>query len=379
MTGSLAALLFLTQFHLSFQPSQPPENETDPYLILQGNFIGTETGVLSVQVVQNEQPRDPAHMCPKFSWEFRFLTFGNVRLDKDVDTRNTRFRVFSQFRRGNPLEDEGRQAAQMLTRLWEFNRYRLNLDHRSDTYGRFVDVYLAFGGKAGGEQLLIHNKNEQVDGKPVFTNTFYIYDIASFVKPVERAREVAHEYGHASLPAIGPFDQPESWANGDIGERIFLRWIMEEMEKKKLTTLDTMGASLDDLKGYVKEKVTPQIHEIGRNGPNAKLLEGKSKASFDHAVSLFVYAQQILPQSALSRLMRLSNQDARQIPKTIVDVAAELRTWSPVWPTELVNQPLWLPLGKGTVRGGSVVRRQGDWALVSRTGVVTITNPPVSD
>ena len=41
----------------------------------------------------------------------------------------------------------------------------------------------------------------------------------------EACRELAHEYGHAVLPAIGGFKSPEDWANGYLGERLFLRWL----------------------------------------------------------------------------------------------------------------------------------------------------------
>src|SRR5205807_841719 len=91
-----------------------------------------------------------------------------------------------------------------------------------------VDVYLCWGGTPGGEQRFDIEKV----GKPprqIDVNTIYIYDLASFKDPVEMAREVAHEYGHAVLPPVGGFGEPEDWGNGDAGERVFMRWLSEEM------------------------------------------------------------------------------------------------------------------------------------------------------
>lgn len=46
--------------------------------------------------------------------------------------------------------------------------------------------------------------------------------------PTEWVRQLAHEAGHLLVPAIGGFAQPEMWANGEVGERLFLHFLAKE-------------------------------------------------------------------------------------------------------------------------------------------------------
>lgn len=79
--------------------------------------------------------------------------------------------------------------------------------------GAPVDVWLTRVGKAGAEQ---------------FRNNIYVYGIAEDRAPAEWVREMAHEYSHIILPEVGPFTSPEKWANGYLGERLFLKWLIDQ-------------------------------------------------------------------------------------------------------------------------------------------------------
>jgi hypothetical protein len=121
-----------------------------------------------------------------------------------------------------------------------------------------VDIWLCEGGEAGGEQV----------GRNI-----YIYQIEKGREEVELIREVAHEWGHHIIPPIGPYEEPEEWANGCIGERLLLKLF-----------LDNLPSSLSFLKGkldaFLKERNEEVLRFYRQFRDSQELLRDKGKSGF---------------------------------------------------------------------------------------------------
>jgi hypothetical protein len=121
-----------------------------------------------------------------------------------------------------------------------------------------VDIWLCEGGEAGGEQV----------GRNI-----YIYQIEKGREDVELIREVAHEWGHHIIPPIGPYEEPEEWANGCIGERLLLKLF-----------LDNLPSSLSFLKGkldaFLKERNEEVLRFYRQFRDSQELLRDKGKSGF---------------------------------------------------------------------------------------------------
>ena len=54
----------------------------------------------------------------------------------------------------------------------------------------------------------------------------YLYSTKTSRPPAEWWRELAHEYGHVALPGIGGYaDTDDPWADGELGELLFVKWL----------------------------------------------------------------------------------------------------------------------------------------------------------
>ncbi|HTE17337.1 MAG TPA: hypothetical protein VK689_03020, partial [Armatimonadota bacterium] len=101
---------------------------------------------------------------------------------------------------------------------------------------RYANVWLARNGTAGGEE---------------FEGHLYLFAILEHRAPAEWVRELAHEYSHTHLPRVGEFTQPEKWANGYLGERLFLKWMLSDNG-----FTDVWGERIDGA-AYVANGVAP--------------------------------------------------------------------------------------------------------------------------
>ncbi len=321
---------------------------------------------------------DPPKVSPKHDWTFEWIVNGMIVTAKQEEPR---FRVFSQFRRGSLAEDPAVGVTRMLLRMWDLNSTWLRLDHSPMFLLRSVDVYLCYGGKAGGEHLFdwdVHQPGP--DGQPTRVNTVYIYQITEVTSPLEFAREVAHEYGHATLPPVKVPGGREDWANGDVGERVFLRWLRDLLVEGKLTPSDTLGATPEAIQGYLDRQVVPLVTRVATKGPDRKALAEQSDRGFDEYVALVCTAQWTLPLGVLRRSLVLTNGQAPlDYEKALREAFAESPTVPVTIPPFLRGQAIWIPLGEGRVTGGKVLARRDGWAKVQPTGALTVTNPTPKD
>jgi len=122
------------------------------------------------------------------------------------------------------------------------------------------------------------------------------------------AREIAHEYGHAVLPPIGGFKQPEVWVDGYLGEKLFLKWMRDDMAAKKLTPDDAMGASQNGLDAWVKKNVDPLVAKAALQHPDPSSIN-ESQAGMDAFLGLALYVQTICPASLFVKSLMYTSSE----------------------------------------------------------------------
>jgi hypothetical protein len=311
-------------------------------------------------------------ICPKYGWEYPWSVLGKVKVRSTDPAPTTRFRIFSQIRDEDYESDDAVAAARMLNRLWEFNYEELRLDH-SETYDdQLVEVYLAEEGKPGGEQLFTIDEHDTGPfGRPRKVNLIYIYHLETFVDPLEKAREVAHEYGHATLPPVGRYTAPEAYANGFLGERVYLTWALDQLEAGELEPADFMGASQEELAEYQRGNVQPLVKRVALNGPNLSLLAGDSPNAMSELHGTAMYFYELMGPRRWMRGMRLAASiEASEIHHGLLEAFQEQPAFEITVPEYLRQQErIWIPLPTGgKVSNADALKRNGDWVLIRPKG-----------
>ncbi len=325
------------------------------------SLLGPKTLLVRTQTDRLSQPK----RSPKQGWEFDWSTAGFVGGFKppNAEVKERRFELFSQESTVGSARPES--VVRLLLRLCSYNISYMRLDHAAD-FSKTVTVYLCFGGDPGGEQLF--EADNQVGGKKV--DDVYFYDLRSLTDPVETVREVAHEYGHAVLPSLGgEFTAPEAWANGYLGEKLYLSYLAQARTESKLGPEDTFGATPEALRAWVKKNVDPLVNDAFVNGPRPALLAGKGKASMDAVLGLALATARVYNPQLMCRALYIGGSD----PKAFVDAAMTASEELPLVtlhiPEALRAKPIWIPVGhdpkKSVIMGASVLRRPKDgWVQI---------------
>jgi len=379
VTPVLAALLLMVTSR--GQDPQFPINGKQPNIAVQEiNHPGDAVPVLQIQ--WGLKPLEPARKSPKLfgedkiPWEFPWLTVARGTISpRMIGTTDivfgSRFRVYSQDN-----TTTARKVAQMYGSLWDDCLQRLHMDHSRDIQQGIIDVFLCWGGKPGGEQLFDKIQPDPATKKPgeslapIPLNTIYIYDLNSFTEPVEMAREVAHEYGHAVLASIGGYKEPEVWANGYLGERLFLRWFRDRMKAGTLTPDDAMGADAASLDKWVAKNVDPLVTAAAIHQPTEAYLKDSSAAGMNKYIGLALYADTILPDLVFGRSTLLTGStDAWDYPEAIAMAAEEPNEYDLTIPPYLANQPIFVP------RRTMMMRSQSRSAVSNKCVEIRIAAP----
>jgi len=103
--------------------------------------------------------------------------------------------------------------------------------------------------------------NADVGGEQ-FRDQIYIYNIYAKRSSIEWCRELAHEYGHYILPGVTGYTAPEPWANGVLGERLFLYWLSRDMINGEIPSSGLPFCTRDDLTAYLNLQIFPLISRI---------------------------------------------------------------------------------------------------------------------
>lgn len=180
-----------------------------------------------------------------------------------------------------------KRVGRMLLTLYGMNREKMRHDH---PFRENVEVWLTRegvqngGADAGGEQ---------------FKNQIYMYNLFQTRQPVEWAREVAHEYGHYALPGISGFTAPEEWANGVLGERLFLKWLQDDLRAGLIKSEDLPFVTPEQLNDYLTRQVAPLLRRIARDGVNEHNLGRRDAAGMDEYTAIALYLDSVYGSRAL--------------------------------------------------------------------------------
>jgi tetratricopeptide (TPR) repeat protein len=149
-----------------------------------------------------------------------------------------------------------------------------------------LHAWLTDDGKAGAES---------------WGGNIYLCQVGVPRSPAEWARQIIHECGHAALPGIDGFAEPEPWANGRLGEHLFARWLKARRVRGEdhpwLTdaTLDPLVADGDRC-----------VEAFLRSGPVAALLNDRSKAGMDYYLGFAEYVERAFGGTILANAMQLT-------------------------------------------------------------------------
>ena len=186
-----------------------------------------------------------------------------------------------------------RKVARLLLLLYGERHERIRDDHAGDR--PTVNVWLTervepgLSPDTGGEQ---------------FENQIYLYNIHRERADIEWAREIAHEYGHYALPGISGFKSPEEWANGVLGERLFLKWLRDDLQaaRIKASDLDFVDAAM--LNNYYTRAIWPLIARLLRFGMDPQAITGTNAAGMDYYTGFALYVDTLYGTAALVSAMQ---------------------------------------------------------------------------
>jgi hypothetical protein len=126
-------------------------------------------------------------------------------------------------------------------------------------------------------------------GGEEFQNQIYLYNIHRERPAIEWAREIAHEYGHYALPGISGFKEPEEWANGVLGERLFLKWIRDDIRGGRVKPEDVAFVTNELLDDFYAHAIWPLIRRIMREGIDPRMIAGTKRDAMDYYTGLALY------------------------------------------------------------------------------------------
>jgi hypothetical protein len=310
-----------------------------------------------------ESALEPAKKSPKGNYEFLWQINGSAYISTGTTDPFLRFRVYSQERKVH--QDLAPQVTRTLLRLWQYNYQELKIDHKPNYNRSTVDVYLCWAGQPGGEQLFDEDP-QAPRGQSSKVNTVYIYDLPSFDPPLERLREVAHEYGHASLPAVGGYKSPEYWANGYLGEKLFLQWMVENWQEDA-----SMGASRDDVLKWLKKESQPLWTNFALNFPS---LSGTGAEAMNNYIGMMLWMQKVVPPSIFGRAFKATGGlEPTEVPAALAEAIEGAGPFELVLPKELIGKPIFLPFGGMQISGAKVLGKRQEWVkVVSTSGKLVI-------
>lgn len=292
---------------------------------------------------------------------FAFVSGGYAASPEFKEFEPLRLSVYGQHRETDNELD--RLVAMTLMRLWWFNYNRLGLDHSKVYKEGIIDVYLCWGGSepAGGEQAF----ETDADQSSRIANNIYLYQLDKYPGPLEILREVAHEYGHATLPPFGGFSKPETFANGMLGEKLYMLYLRNQMQKGSIASQDIVGTKYEELNAFVKTEVEPFARRGLLQLPSASNFQLKTEQGMDNFLAFALAMQAALPSELFAKAIRtVESKKGAGLIDSVLSVVKQTPRVVYGWPKAYGLSAAWLPAANGKVSQGKILRKQGDWALV---------------
>lgn len=156
-------------------------------------------------------------------------------------------------------------------------------------------------------------------GGEQFKNQIYIYDIFAERKPMEWVREIAHEYGHYALPGVIGFTAPEEWSNGVLGERLYLKWLADEIKTGRIPAENLPFITPAELDEFQARQIVPLISRWA-NQADWKRLTRTDAAGMDDYTGLILYWDAVHGSAAVRDVFAASSSSANNTYLTAPDV-----------------------------------------------------------
>ena len=163
------------------------------------------------------------------------------------------------------------------------------LDRGPEWAGKeLVKVWLCEGGDGGAEQW----------GENIF-----VYSVSKENHPCERLRQLAHEYGHLLLPGIDEFEKPEKWADGHLGEALFM-WLGAKNSTLWPKESAPFLPSAEELAEYAKARYVPVAGAFLNAGPQSPLLFDRTERGMWYLAGFLLFATRGLSPSPVRRFLK---------------------------------------------------------------------------
>jgi tetratricopeptide (TPR) repeat protein len=213
---------------------------------------------------------------------------------------NMTFSLFYASSFVNPSANDYQQLASQVLHLllrayWYFNTY---LGKQPPVEGP-VETYLLESGPPGAE---------------AYSSSLYFYAAATPRSPIEWARQVGHEYGHLVLPPIGRYVEPEFYASGLLGERLFIQWLTEEAQavagspwpgQAARSALDNLlgDSNTMDAAGYLADNAYADLLLWYDKGPDSAHIAGTGQESMHYWLGFIMWVQAALGKPGLRQVI----------------------------------------------------------------------------
>jgi hypothetical protein len=119
-------------------------------------------------------------------------------------------------------------------------------------------------------------------GEDEWHRNIYFYDLDTPRSSIEWVREIAHEYSHMAMPAIGGYTAPEYWANGYYGERLLVRWLAKTPGDSALVA--RVWGNFSGWPNFERLLITPVISLYEKTGSNKAMEARTDKKGMDYLI-----------------------------------------------------------------------------------------------
>ena len=171
-------------------------------------------------------------------------------------------------------------------------------------------------------------------------NNVYLFDVAEPRPELEWARTISHEWGHLVLLAARGYTAPENDAAGFLGERLFLKWLREDLLALPRTSEDF--CEREGLQLYFSRQLAPLMARYSAGGPTDKRLKQLTTEGMDYYIGMALNADEVFGSKVLGfAIYHLEDTTPEALVNAIrngVFLQTELR----------IKLPAWVPLAPDT-------------------------------
>ena len=176
---------------------------------------------------------------------------------------------------------------------------------------------------------------------------------------------MCHEYGHATLPPYNGFKKPETFANGMLGEKMYMRYLRNQFKQKSVAAEDVLGVTGAQLDSFVQKEVNPFIKVGLGRAPVKANMQLPTDAGMNNFLSVILAMQATMPSKVFAEtLKRSESKKGSSYLETLDSVLKQQTKVIFIIPAELKLQQVWLPVSAAKLEMGTVIATSGSWALV---------------